>query len=123
MSEVTGQNHSCQPWIRWQMEHILPLSDQTHSSFFYGPSNISAIRNSALLHPRHFSTFEVLTAFLWSCRAIALQPNPNIDETRILCIVNARDIFDPPLPRGVIMATALHTQWQWRQQERFLVII
>ncbi|KAG6752030.1 hypothetical protein POTOM_044246 [Populus tomentosa] len=111
MSEVTGQNHS------------FPFTSRTHSSFFYGPSNISAIRNSALLHPRHFSTFEVLTAFLWSCRAIALQPNPNIDETRILCIVNARDIFDPPLPRGVIMATALHTQWQWRQQERFLVII
>ncbi|KAL9379486.1 hypothetical protein Peur_027968 [Populus x canadensis] len=58
-----------------------------------------AIRNSALLHLRHCSTFEVLTAFSWSCRTIALQPNPN-DEMRIVCIVNARNIFNPPLARG-----------------------
>lgn len=77
----------------------VPFTSRAHSSFFYGPSNISAIRNSALLHLRHCSTFEVLTACLWSCRTIALQPNPN-DEMRIVCIVNARNIFNPPLARG-----------------------
>uniref|UniRef100_A0A2K1Y2I8 Uncharacterized protein n=1 Tax=Populus trichocarpa TaxID=3694 RepID=A0A2K1Y2I8_POPTR len=76
-----------------------PFTSRAHSSFFYGPSNISAIRNSALLHLRHCSTFEVLTAFSWSCRTIALQPNPN-DEMRTVCIVNARNIFNPPLARG-----------------------
>ncbi|KAG6737293.1 hypothetical protein POTOM_058807 [Populus tomentosa] len=49
-----------------------------------------------------------------SCRTIALQPNPN-DEMRIICVVNARNRFNPPLPRGyygnciapsVAMATA-----------------
>nr|TKS09234.1 hypothetical protein D5086_0000095290 [Populus alba] len=92
----------------------VPLTKKTHRSFFFGAANISAIRGFAPLHLRHCSTFDVLTAFLWRCRTIALQPNPN-DEMRILCIVNARNRFNPPLPRGyygnciaysVAMATA-----------------
>ncbi|CAK7333777.1 unnamed protein product [Dovyalis caffra] len=92
----------------------VPRTNRTHTSFFFGPASISAIRSFAPFHLRHCSTFEVLTAFLWRCRTIALQPNPN-DEMRIICIVNASNRFNPPLPRGyygncsaysVAMATA-----------------
>ncbi|KAB5511794.1 hypothetical protein DKX38_028822 [Salix brachista] len=92
----------------------IPLTMKTHRSFFFGPADLSAIRGLAPPHLRHCSTFDVLTAFLWRCRTIALQPNPN-DEMRVIVIVNARNRFNPPLPRGyygnctgysVAMATA-----------------
>ncbi|KAK7314927.1 hypothetical protein VNO77_33457 [Canavalia gladiata] len=89
----------------------LPLEDsrsifipQQCRSFFFGPKQIASIR--ALL-PHHLATksssFEILTAFLWRCRTVALQwKNPN-EEVRLLCIVNARFGqcgFNPPLPPG-----------------------
>ncbi|OIW07861.1 hypothetical protein TanjilG_19962 [Lupinus angustifolius] len=87
----------------------LPLDNKStfiphHRSFFFGPTEIAAIR-SLLPHYLAQSTtsFEVLTAFLWRCRTIALQwVNPN-QEIRLLCIVNARYgncSFNPPLPEG-----------------------
>lgn len=79
---------------------IIPLDHMAHRSFFFGPSEVSAIRR---LIPRadqcSSSNFEVLTACLWRCRTIALQPDKD-EEVRILCIVNARAKFDPPLPSG-----------------------
>ncbi|KAJ6292105.1 hypothetical protein OIU76_024084 [Salix suchowensis] len=92
----------------------IPLTMKTHRSFFFGPADLSAIRGLAPPHLRHCSPFDVLTAFLWRCRTIALQPNPN-EEMRVIVIVNARNRFNPPLPRGyygnctaysVAMATA-----------------
>jgi len=75
-----------------------------HRSFFFGPSEISAIR--ALL-PQHLAqnstSFEVLTAFIWRCRTKALQWENQDQEVRLLCIVNARFgkcTFNPPLPKG-----------------------
>ncbi|CAN1246270.1 Benzyl alcohol O-benzoyltransferase [Linum grandiflorum] len=52
--------------------------------------------SSAVLHS---PLFEILTACLWKCRTAALRPDPE-EEMRIICIVNARAKFDPPLPRG-----------------------
>ncbi|GKV07461.1 hypothetical protein SLEP1_g19238 [Rubroshorea leprosula] len=78
---------------------IIPLDDMAHRSFFFGPAEIAAIRRFVPLHLRGCSTFEVLTACLWRCRTIALQPDPN-EEMRIICIVNARSKFNPPLPVG-----------------------
>ncbi|KAJ6422529.1 hypothetical protein OIU84_027487 [Salix udensis] len=60
---------------------------------------ISALRKLVPPHLSHCSTFEILTACLWKCRTIALQPDPT-EEMRIICIVNAREKFNPPLPRG-----------------------
>ncbi|CAK7333779.1 unnamed protein product [Dovyalis caffra] len=78
---------------------IIPLDDMAHRSFFFGPSEISALRKFVPPHLSDCSTFEILTACLWKCRTIALQPDPT-EEMRIICIVNARDKFNPPLPRG-----------------------
>ncbi|XP_059625146.1 benzyl alcohol O-benzoyltransferase [Cornus florida] len=79
---------------------IIPLDDMAHRSFFFGPTEVSAIRRFVPPHlHKKCSTFEVLTACLWLCRTIALQPDPN-EEVRILCIVNARAKFNPPLPKG-----------------------
>ena len=76
---------------------IVALDDMVRHSFFFGPSQVSAFRKFVPHHLQKCSTFEVLTACLWRCRTIALQPDPE-EEVRILCIVNARGKFQPPLP-------------------------
>ncbi|KAJ7949925.1 Benzyl alcohol O-benzoyltransferase [Quillaja saponaria] len=78
---------------------IIPLDDMVHRSFFFGPTEISALRRFIPYHLGQCSAFDVLTASLWRCRTIALQPEPD-EEVRVLCIVNARSKFDPPLPTG-----------------------
>ncbi|KAJ0735823.1 putative benzyl alcohol O-benzoyltransferase [Helianthus annuus] len=50
-------------------------------------------------HLQNCSTFEVLTACLWRCRTIALQPDPE-EHMPIIWPVNARKMFNPPLPVG-----------------------
>lgn len=78
---------------------IIPLDDMVHRSFFFGPTEVAALRRFVPEKLRNCSTFEVLTAWLWRCRTMALQPDPE-EEVRVLCIVNARARFSPPLPTG-----------------------
>ncbi|KAG2708760.1 hypothetical protein I3843_05G188600 [Carya illinoinensis] len=78
---------------------IIPLDDMAHRSFFFGPTEVSALRRLVPHHLSQCSTFEILTACLWRCRTMALQPDRD-EEVRILCIVNARSRFNPPLPTG-----------------------
>ncbi|KAJ6853227.1 putative benzyl alcohol O-benzoyltransferase [Iris pallida] len=79
---------------------IVPLDDMVHRSFFFGPTEVSALRRKHLpAHLRGCSTFELLTACLWRSRTASLGADPK-EEVRIICIVNARNKFDPPLPRG-----------------------
>nr|Q5H873.1 RecName: Full=13-hydroxylupanine O-tigloyltransferase; AltName: Full=(-)-13alpha-hydroxymultiflorine/(+)-13alpha-hydroxylupanine O-tigloyltransferase; Short=HMT/HLTase; AltName: Full=Quinolizidine alkaloid O-tigloyltransferase [Lupinus albus]BAD89275.1 (-)-13alpha-hydroxymultiflorine/(+)-13alpha- hydroxylupanine O-tigloyltransferase [Lupinus albus] len=74
-----------------------------HSSFFFGPNELDAIRRLLPYHHSKSTTSDILTAFLWRCRTLALQPeNPN-HEFRLLYILNARYgrcSFNPPLPEG-----------------------
>ncbi|KAF2306766.1 hypothetical protein GH714_021232 [Hevea brasiliensis] len=71
-----------------------------HRSFFFLRNQISVLRRRyAPPHLSHCSSFEILAACLWRCRTIALQPNPD-EEMRIICIVNARNSFNPPMPKG-----------------------
>ncbi|XP_030540706.1 benzyl alcohol O-benzoyltransferase isoform X2 [Rhodamnia argentea] len=78
---------------------LIPLDDMDHRSFFFGAAQMSALRCRLPPHQQASSTFEVLTACLWRCRTVALQPDPE-EEVRVLCVVNARTKFDPPLPAG-----------------------
>ncbi|XP_027365767.1 benzyl alcohol O-benzoyltransferase [Abrus precatorius] len=78
---------------------IIPLDDMAHRSFFFGPTELAAIRSLIPPNQQKCSNFEILTACLWRCRTIALQPEKD-EEVRILCIVNARSKFNPPLPTG-----------------------
>ncbi|XP_068649632.1 benzyl alcohol O-benzoyltransferase-like [Aristolochia californica] len=78
---------------------IIPLNDLAHRSFIFGREQITAMRKHFPPHLRSSSTFEILTTCLWRCRTIALSPDPD-EEMRVLCCVNARSKFDPPLPVG-----------------------
>ncbi|KAL8214453.1 hypothetical protein R6Q57_003902 [Mikania cordata] len=78
---------------------IIPMNEMENRSFFFGPTQISAIRRFVPSHLKQCTTFEVLTACLWHCRTIALQPNPE-DEMRLMIIVNARLKFKPRIPVG-----------------------
>ena len=78
---------------------INPIHHMTCRSFFFGSTQLSAIRRNIPHHLRKSSTFEVLTAYLWRCRTIALQLNPE-DEVRLLFAINVRNKFCPPFPKG-----------------------
>lgn len=78
---------------------IVALDDMVHRSFFFGPKEVSTLKKLVPPHLSKCSTFEVLTACLWRCRTLALQPDPE-EEVRVICIVNARSKFNPPLPVG-----------------------
>ncbi|KAJ0735918.1 putative benzyl alcohol O-benzoyltransferase [Helianthus annuus] len=78
---------------------IFTLDDMEHRSFFFGPTQISALRRFLPTHLKSCTTFEVLTASLWRCRTIAIQPNLE-DDMRLMIIVNARSKFKPMIPVG-----------------------
>ncbi|KAL0320535.1 UNVERIFIED_CONTAM: Benzyl alcohol O-benzoyltransferase [Sesamum radiatum] len=78
---------------------LIPSDDMVYRSFFFGAAEISDLRQRLPPHLRHCSTFELLTACLWRCRTIAISPDPH-KEVRILCAVNSRKRFNPPLPTG-----------------------
>ena len=78
----------------------IPLNDgMAHRTIFFGSTEVSALRRFMPHHLKQCSTFELLIACLWRCRTMALLTNPQ-EEVRVLCIVNARDKFNPPLPNG-----------------------
>ncbi|KAK4430471.1 Benzyl alcohol O-benzoyltransferase [Sesamum alatum] len=78
---------------------LIPLDHMVQRSIFFGPAEISALRHRLSPHLRRCTTFELLAACIWRCRTIALSPHPD-DEVRILCFVNGRRLFNPPLPAG-----------------------
>ncbi|XP_058103756.1 benzyl alcohol O-benzoyltransferase-like [Magnolia sinica] len=78
---------------------IKPLNEMTQRSFFFGPSQISTLRKHLPHHLRTCSKFELLTASLWRCRTIAVEPDPD-EQVRIIFAVNARAKYQPPLPTG-----------------------
>ncbi|KAG7580511.1 Transferase [Arabidopsis suecica] len=68
-------------------------------SFFFRAEEISAIRKLLPSDLRNTS-FEALSSFLWRCRTIALNPDPNT-EMRLTCIINSRSKFsNSPLSPG-----------------------
>lgn len=71
----------------------------TQKSLFFTIADISAFRRLVPLHLQNCSTFELLTACLWRCRTIALQPNPE-DDMPIIWAIDARKMFNPPVPVG-----------------------
>ncbi|KAK4430469.1 Benzyl alcohol O-benzoyltransferase [Sesamum alatum] len=78
---------------------LIPLDDMVQRSIFFGPAEISALRSRLSPHLRRCTTFELLAACIWRCRTIALSLDPD-EEVRILCFVNGRGLFNPPLPAG-----------------------
>lgn len=67
-----------------------PADQMLNQSFFFGPKQMLALRKRLPLHMRAKATnFELITAAVWKCRAIALDYNSDI-EIRVLFVVNAR---------------------------------
>ncbi|KAL8140609.1 hypothetical protein V2J09_006630 [Rumex salicifolius] len=75
----------------------IPVDELRCRSFFFGPEEISSLRNlvSRDFHG-NYSTFDLLTASIWRCRTLALQFHPN-EEVRAVMTVNARTRMNPPL--------------------------
>ncbi|KAJ1385169.1 Transferase, partial [Sesbania bispinosa] len=62
-------------------------------SFFFGPSEIAALRRLLPFHLRERNTtFDIITACLWCYRTKALRLRPE-EEVRMMCIINSRARF------------------------------
>ncbi|KAB2048547.1 hypothetical protein ES319_A13G120200v1 [Gossypium barbadense] len=77
---------------------IIPTDNLVCRSFLFRQSHISSLRRF-VPHNLRCSTFDILSACLWRCRTKALELDPN-EDVRLICIVNARFKFNPPLPLG-----------------------
>ncbi|KAK7827263.1 benzyl alcohol o-benzoyltransferase [Quercus suber] len=97
--QVTCTHHEFDELVKPQSLIINSLHELACCSFFFGSTQVSAIRKKIPHHLGKYSTFEVLTAFLWRCRTIALSPDPE-DQVRLIFMNNVRTILNPPLPRG-----------------------
>nr|XP_043611926.1 benzyl alcohol O-benzoyltransferase-like [Erigeron canadensis] len=86
----------------------MKMDDQmTPKTFFFGPSEVSALRRSVPDDIKNCTTYEVLTASIWRCRTIALEPNPE-QEMRFMFAVNARAKLNPPIPVGYYGNCVVH---------------
>ncbi|RDY02169.1 Benzyl alcohol O-benzoyltransferase, partial [Mucuna pruriens] len=77
----------------------IPLKDVAQRCFFFGPTEVSALRRLVSKHVGRCTTFEVITACMWRCRIRALQVEPN-DVVRFISTVNINAKVNPPLPSG-----------------------
>ncbi|KAK9221194.1 hypothetical protein WN944_009620 [Citrus x changshan-huyou] len=67
----------------------VPSDNMAHKSFYFSLKGIKALRNQLPFHLKNCSTFELLLAFLWKCRTIALKLQPE-EIAKVCCIVNVR---------------------------------
>ncbi|KAH9741650.1 Hydroxycinnamoyltransferase13 [Citrus sinensis] len=78
----------------------VPSDNMAHKSFFFSLKGIKALRNQLPFHLKDCSTFELLLAFLWKCRTIALKLQPE-EIAKVCCIVNVRGKrYEMDIPPG-----------------------
>ncbi|KAL9243570.1 hypothetical protein vseg_017442 [Gypsophila vaccaria] len=77
---------------------IVPLEDMVYKSYFFGPTEISKLRNS-IPQSQVATSFELITAHLWRCRAIAMYKDPH-EAAQLTYPVDIRSKLNPPLPTG-----------------------
>ncbi|XP_065854685.1 benzyl alcohol O-benzoyltransferase-like [Euphorbia lathyris] len=68
-------------------------------SFFFGATEISALRRTIPQHLRNCSSFEIVTACVWKCRIVALQVDSG-EETSVYWPVNLRNKLKHLIPPG-----------------------
>lgn len=78
------------------VQMVIPTQDLTCASFFFGPKEIESLKTQAR---GECTTFEVLSACIWRSRTKVFQV-PAEQEVRLIFPLDARTIFDPPLPEG-----------------------
>ena len=96
---VTCEHHAYDEVADTKGSINIPLENMAHRSFFFGPTEVSSLRRFVPHRLSQCSMFELLTACLWRCHTIAIQPDRN-EEVRILCLINARPRFNRLLPIG-----------------------
>lgn len=67
----------------------VPSDNLAHKSFYFGSKEFKTLRNRLPFHLKNCSTFDLLTAFIWKCRTIALKLEPE-EIARVSCIINIR---------------------------------
>uniref|UniRef100_A0A0D9WD12 Uncharacterized protein n=1 Tax=Leersia perrieri TaxID=77586 RepID=A0A0D9WD12_9ORYZ len=72
---------------------ISPSDDLLHRPFFFGRRELAALRR-AMPSSSPPSRFDLIAAFMWRCRAAALD-YPDADAIRVQFVVNARNIRSP----------------------------
>ncbi|KAG6385980.1 hypothetical protein SASPL_154863 [Salvia splendens] len=65
--------------------------DRMMRHFFFGPTEISILRQSLPPHLHSCSRFQIVTACMWRCRTIATLSHPN-EDVRLLCVVNILEL-------------------------------
>ncbi|XP_050888020.1 benzyl alcohol O-benzoyltransferase [Lathyrus oleraceus] len=81
--------------------NVIPLDNMARRTFFFGPIEVATIRSLLPTdEQQQCSKFEIITAFLWRYRTIALQLDSN-EEVCMYFAVNGRSKFvDLQLPNG-----------------------
>ncbi|XP_058728353.1 benzyl alcohol O-benzoyltransferase-like [Vicia villosa] len=77
------------------------LDNMVQRTFFFGPAEVAKIHSLLPTNMIHkYTKFEIITAFAWRCRTIALHPDSD-EEVRMISVVNARSTsFNLQLPNG-----------------------
>ena len=84
---------------------LFPADEQlVHKSFFFGPKDISTLKRKV---PIPCTSFEVLVAFIWRARTIALCLDPD-DELRFMFYINVRSKMGPNFPAGYYGNVLVH---------------
>ncbi|XP_026452376.1 benzyl alcohol O-benzoyltransferase-like [Papaver somniferum] len=78
-------------------EKLSSLDDMVHHSFFFSAKELTALRKQVPPHLQVCTTFELLTAWLWRCRTIAVGYDPK-EEVRVVIAVSTRGKFHSTLP-------------------------
>ncbi|CAL5207969.1 unnamed protein product [Lathyrus oleraceus] len=80
---------------------IISLDNLVRRTFFFGPVEVAKIHSLLPTNMVHqYTKYEIITAFVWRCRTIALQPDSD-EEVRMMTVVNARRTsFNLQLPNG-----------------------
>ena len=68
---------------------LIPIDNMAHRFIFFSSLQITTLRQTLPMHLRHFSSFELITAYVWRLHIIALQLSLE-EEVRFLCIMNLR---------------------------------
>ncbi|CAN1295765.1 Omega-hydroxypalmitate O-feruloyl transferase [Linum perenne] len=81
-----------------QVNGSIPYEEVVYNFVQFNPGMIDKIKQE-ISTGKKCSTFKALTAFVWRARTIALKMAHD-QLTRVIVVVNARDKFEPPLPKG-----------------------
>ncbi|XP_076901189.1 benzyl alcohol O-benzoyltransferase-like [Bidens hawaiensis] len=82
-----------------ESNYPIVTDEMADKTFFFGPTEMAALRRFVPENLKACTTFELLTVSLWRCRTIAQQLDPEQD-VHLTFFANAHGRFSPPIPVG-----------------------